>query len=325
MPLTLRAQQWSTFSTDPQSQSESKQAAHTWSQGLDEISWMETNECSPCDEMDPGRNESLAFPPGGLTLPSMSGSTEWITHRAQQFQQGALNGLPQSNGSLNNWATPDFCQSTLFDDPSPSTPGTSPTFLPVHNSATLPSFVRNVDYQNNVPSIATSGSFSPVFDKGSTSYQFSSTTEAPLAHSLVTQSPSNRSNIAEILEEAPKLKAKRGRPRLLRDPPSTYNNSGSPIHVINESSASHRTPHNEVEKKYRNGLNAELERLRELVSTTTQNSSDSARLSKAMVLASAIECIKTIEATRDELQVENQGLRRRNKKLRRDKKTTAGE
>lgn len=44
-----------------------------------------------------------------------------------------------------------------------------------------------------------------------------------------------------------------------------------------------------------------------------------------MVLSGAIDCIKIMEATRDELENENKGLKRSNKRLRREKKMTANE
>jgi hypothetical protein len=76
-----------------------------------------------------------------------------------------------------------------------------------------------------------------------------------------------------------------------------------------------RVPHNQVERKYREGLNFELERLRRTVPTLPQCSGVRAvgqpQLSKAMVLVGAIEYIKKIEQERDALLVENKRLRSR--------------
>ncbi|KAF2675958.1 hypothetical protein K458DRAFT_253115, partial [Lentithecium fluviatile CBS 122367] len=69
----------------------------------------------------------------------------------------------------------------------------------------------------------------------------------------------------------------------------------------------HRLPHNQVERKYRENLNAELERLRRAIPTLPQNAAvdggamGQPKPSKAMVLAGAIEYIKAIERERDEL------------------------
>jgi len=109
-------------------------------------------------------------------------------------------------------------------------------------------------------------------------------------------------------EPAPKRVArKRGRPRLHRadsDPGS--NDDG-------KARQSRRLPHNQVERKYREGLNAELERLRRAVPTLPQRDSTDLtsppKPSKATVLASAIDYIKSIEAERDQLRRENESLR----------------
>lgn len=102
---------------------------------------------------------------------------------------------------------------------------------------------------------------------------------------------------------------KRGRPRLDRaSPHSQSTSSGS-----SQCQRTSRVPHNQVERKYRQGLNTELERLRRTVPTLPQCSGGRAvgqpQLSKAMVLVGAIEHIKTVERERDALIVENDRLR----------------
>jgi len=104
-------------------------------------------------------------------------------------------------------------------------------------------------------------------------------------------------------------KRKRGRPRLVRaDSESSYGDSTS-----RKSRVSKRQPHNEVERKYREGLNAELERLRMAIPTLPQWDSQSLngppKPSKATVLASAIDYIHKMELERDRLQRENEVLR----------------
>lgn len=104
-------------------------------------------------------------------------------------------------------------------------------------------------------------------------------------------------------------KRKRGRPRLVRaDSESSCGDSTS-----RKSRISKRQPHNEVEKKYREGLNAELERLRLAVPTLPQYDSQGLngppKPSKATVLASAIDYIHKMEHERNRLQRENELLR----------------
>lgn len=129
--------------------------------------------------------------------------------------------------------------------------------------------------------------------------------------------------MAVEVEEVVKPKPKRGRPRLPRNEPHVCDDF--PCKHVIEGSGSRRVPHNQVEQKYRNGLNAELERLRETVAVAPSRafahlSSSTAKPSKAMVLTSAIDYIKSIEAERDQLAEENQVLRGRNKRLRKEKK-----
>jgi hypothetical protein len=102
---------------------------------------------------------------------------------------------------------------------------------------------------------------------------------------------------------------RRGRPRL--------NFSDSEIHSAVSSSTKDqctgRLPHNQVERKYREGLNSELERLRRAVPTLPHSENGGAmgqpKPSKAMVLSSAIEYIKRIEKERDALRVEVEKLK----------------
>jgi hypothetical protein len=110
-------------------------------------------------------------------------------------------------------------------------------------------------------------------------------------------------------EPQPPPKRKRGRPRLVRaDSESSYGDS-----VSRKPRLSRRQPHNEVERKYREGLNAELERLRMAIPTLPQWNSQLLRgppkPSKATVLASAIDYIHKMELERDRLKRENEVLR----------------
>lgn len=114
---------------------------------------------------------------------------------------------------------------------------------------------------------------------------------------------------AEIEEEPmPKRpQRKRGWPRLNRS--NSDMSTASP-----KCHRSSRLPHNQVERKYREGLNAELERLRQAVPTLLQSEEGGVigqpKPSKAMVLASAIDYVKKIENERDMYRDENERLRR---------------
>ena len=131
---------------------------------------------------------------------------------------------------------------------------------------------------------------------------------------------------------APKrVQRKRGRPRLNRSgtddctTTTTTNNTNANNNINNinnnyadstaatKSRATRRLPHNQVERKYREGLNSELERLRRAVPTLPQREggdlNSPPKPSKATVLASAIDYIKFIEAERERLTEENKRLR----------------
>ncbi|KAH8698063.1 hypothetical protein GQ44DRAFT_95499 [Phaeosphaeriaceae sp. PMI808] len=91
---------------------------------------------------------------------------------------------------------------------------------------------------------------------------------------------------------------KRGRPRLHRGDSSSYTLPKDP-----DKDHTYRIAHNQVERKYREGLNAGIEKLHRAVPALPQERGDAAlgqaRPSKLMVLASAVEYIKSIERERD--------------------------
>ncbi|KAF2197602.1 hypothetical protein GQ43DRAFT_199161 [Delitschia confertaspora ATCC 74209] len=110
-------------------------------------------------------------------------------------------------------------------------------------------------------------------------------------------------------EPAPKrVQRKRGRPRVnpIKDDPTDINTSP-------KSRPSRRLPHNQVERKYREGLNLELERLRRAIPTLPQEDAGDAaappKPSKATILTSAIEYIECVERERDQLAEEVRRLR----------------
>jgi len=111
----------------------------------------------------------------------------------------------------------------------------------------------------------------------------------------------SRSTSPETVSHVEKSKRRRGRPR--------GSHSDAP-----SKQTSTRTPHNQVERKYRDGLNAELDRLRMTIPSTARWESCTSpgvpKPSKAMVLACAIDYIREVERERDGLLKEMKMLRR---------------
>ncbi|KAF1831560.1 hypothetical protein BDW02DRAFT_45236 [Decorospora gaudefroyi] len=147
---------------------------------------------------------------------------------------------------------------------------------------------------------------------GETSFQTVSPSLSP--HVLKRESPSSPYSGSESL--TPKRPTrKRGRPRLDRSSIDTQLGT-SPSRITSTSQKCprpKRLPHNQVERKYREGLNSELERLRRAIPLLRQTEEAGAmgqqKPSKAMVLSSAIEYIRQIEQERDALREENEKLR----------------
>lgn len=100
--------------------------------------------------------------------------------------------------------------------------------------------------------------------------------------------------------DEPILKRRRGRPRL------DFKLSGSiGIPSPKRLRRTSCVPHNQVERKYRDGLNSELERLRRVIPALSHSDEGavigSPKPTKAMVLSCAIGYIKKIELEKDEL------------------------
>jgi Helix-loop-helix DNA-binding domain len=124
--------------------------------------------------------------------------------------------------------------------------------------------------------------------------------EAPL--SLMVAEEEGEEEGEERVEKEPSPKPrkqhKRGRPKLNR------HGSGS--------SSSKRVPHSQVERKYRETLNAEMERLRINIPTLPYDGSSlplPKKPSKAAVIAAAVDYIKQLEAETERFANENEDLR----------------
>jgi len=107
-------------------------------------------------------------------------------------------------------------------------------------------------------------------------------------------------------------KPKRGRPSNGRSRATRA--AASSASSTSGKSNSARTPHNQVERKYRESLNTEMERLRLAVPATARweenvySQAGKIKPSKAMVLASAISYIHSLEKEMETLRRENRSM-----------------
>ncbi|CAO2650939.1 Nn.00g092360.m01.CDS01 [Neocucurbitaria sp. VM-36] len=218
------------------------------------------------------------FPPKsqGFSNPTLPATGISTTNGTQVFRQ-PFN--PASLGSLEQYPSGFSLNPTSLES------NKSAYFSPeTQNSSRTPSLCGDAPQQAQSPSLS--------------------------PHLLKRESPSSPTSISE--ESTPKRpQRKRGRPRLDRSNTDTQSPASSSSTAKCQRSG--RLPHNQVERKYREGLNSELERLRKAVPTLPQ--SDEAGVmgqpkpSKAMVLSSAIEYIRRIENERDTLREENDRLK----------------
>jgi hypothetical protein len=233
---------------------------------------------------------------------------------------------------------PDNLYSTFFDTDSFQQPLTSTTMQPSsnpYNKSTFdPSTLNHTPTMNDQPGYRESY-FEPPFGQLDYTPGFSLDPAYVNPNELAPLSPiSQSSRTSSICGDAPeqayslspsrspriikrklqvspeeqtapkKAQRKRGRPRL--------NGLDTNSHATRSSSSkpqrTQRLPHNQVERKYREGLNSELERLRKAIPTLPHGYEGGAvgqpRPSKALILSSAINYIRSIEKERDTLRAE---------------------
>jgi hypothetical protein len=150
----------------------------------------------------------------------------------------------------------------------------------------------------------------PLFPISQSSKTLSICGNAPEKAYSLSPSPSSRIIKRELQvspeeQTAPKkAQRKRGRPRLDSLDTNSHATGSSSL----KSQRTQRLPHDQVERKYREGLNSELERLRKAVPTLPHGYDGGAigqpRPSKALILSSAITYIRSIEKERDTLKAE---------------------
>jgi hypothetical protein len=101
-------------------------------------------------------------------------------------------------------------------------------------------------------------------------------------------------------QPAPVVKRKRGRPRIIRNESSDGPDQAK---TAKPTRISKRLPHNQVERKYREGLNAEMERLRAAIPTLPQDVTLGApKPSKATVLQCAVDEINKVREEKAKLE-----------------------
>lgn len=124
-------------------------------------------------------------------------------------------------------------------------------------------------------------------------------------------SPCQASATGKAIKTKSTAPRKRGRPRRYASPPSADFESLSGDHIEVQSS---RLPHTAVERKYREGLNAALERLRQAVPTLPQRRQrdgiGTPRPSKSMIIAGAVKYIERLESEKTLALTQNQTLKR---------------
>ncbi|RMZ69432.1 transcription factor bhlh [Pyrenophora seminiperda CCB06] len=229
------------------------------------------------------------------------------------FTESSYPGLSDYSASQNYAAGNDTCFNGAVKQPAD---GLLSWSAPVHNTSFIsaPPVVSAVTgaakpplttWSNNLPTpLSVAGDFQNGYmatDFNSNFPSLPSPLPTPSSHGSPTaQSPVSAPNTQPTPEDTTTVKPpprKRGRPRLNRpasDPTaSNHASKGSKTQCM---------PHTEVERKYREKLNAELERLRRAVPMLPQcDTADSSAVkpSKSMILAVAIDYIKELERQRD--------------------------
>ena len=228
------------------------------------------------------------------------------------FTESSYPGLSDYSASHNYTADNGVCFNRAVEQPPDGVLGWS---APVHNGfVSGPSMVNPatgaakpplVAWSNNLPTpLSVSGDFQNGYMATEFNSNFSSLPSplpTPSSHgSPTSSSPVPVSNTQPAPEDTTTVKPpprKRGRPRLNRPASeSTASSAGS------KGTRTQCMPHTEVERKYREKLNAELERLRRAVPMLPQcDSADmgAVKPSKSMILAVAIDYIKELERQRD--------------------------
>jgi hypothetical protein len=213
---------------------------------------------------------------------------------------------------------PDYPLDNFSNDqiPEGSVAPANPTMFPTNAAADQPSAATGVNTASGVPTkgmITNSNARSKLYsstpfgafedlDLAFVNSESIKLTTSPSLSPRSLKRPSISSNDSWHLsgeEAASELPArKRGRPRIYRHSSACSSRSAA------SEKAPDRIPHNQVERKYREGLNMVRERLRRAVPTLAQSEKDdfmgAVKPSKAMVLSAAIDYIKKIEKERDE-------------------------
>ena len=186
-----------------------------------------------------------------------------------QYGVGSSNPNPSYTGTTDNMQY--YVHS---DDPMPSPTAHINTFIP-----------KASEYSTPVQTTSPPSPVDPLWNR-----KFSINQEAYGSEDMLSSSCSSPAATKAIHSEYPSLR-KRGRPR--------KSSSSSSCSSTTSEARSTRLPHAAIERKYREGMNAALDRLRRVVATLPQDNdsgnSKSTRLSKPMIIVGAIEYIESLE------------------------------
>lgn len=254
--------------------------------------WDERTACGPIHEVFVDRSSSESeghgmmqtFPTLDYTsdhsLFSTTSSPTWYDTFDQPFFDRSIS--PNSPSILQGWAGPDL-QPESYWDPSESSSA--------HNSDVDPA--QKYDCEN-LRAIAAPPPPSPSSDQLARTPNFQEGREREEMQNLSCDKISAAATALSPNSAAPK---RSGRSRRGRAPPSA---SSTHVPKCHKDALISRIPHNAVERKYREGLNAALKRLRRAVPTLPQERQEdkigTPRLSKSMIIAGAIDYIERLES-----------------------------
>ena len=231
-------------------------------------------------------------PAGQEFFQDLSSTQDWFTVENTSYQAPA--------GTSSIWFTNDLPISCNFTDS--SVLFASELSIEDHRELSLSPTARHTNFMN-ATAPAESHSLTALTNDESLSVVTSSETsliwmfENNVVPSTSLGASRQTRQVKKSLASASNASRKRGRPRKDCSSPETF----SPI-SRRHSDGGRRIPHNEVERKYREGLNASFRKLQCAVPALSQLSDGiigTARPSKAVVIDSAIEYIHRLEKERD--------------------------
>ncbi|CAN9197417.1 unnamed protein product [Alternaria alternata] len=241
------------------------------------------------------------YSPSSVAFPSPDEIDTYLTESYPAHSDHAFNSYDNRNGPCFNRSIPPADTDLNWSAPVPSSYINIPSLVNATNAAAKPPRNARPNYSSaplscsaDLPHAYTPADFSGGFASDPTPLPTPPSYGSPTFPSpIATQHPS-----PEDTSLKPPPPRKRGRPRLHRpasEPSSTTT-------TANKIARTQCMPHTKVERKYREKLNAELERLRRAVPKLPQSDNvdtGAVKPSKSMVLAVAVDYINELERQRD--------------------------